>query len=273
MSRPVRSASPGRAVTAAAAQACRELEALASSPGTFDPSRYFRSDHPLPFLNVRAPIVRALARRLAVEHRADWAVGEALAFADLLVRDDRFEVKGLGVELLARFRRHLVPGHLPVFRRWLADGHADNWATTDSICGALINPLLTTYPDLVPEVASWAGHRNLWVRRASAVSLVKTASRGLSLDTAYAVATALQPDPHDLIHKAAGWLLREAGKTDRPRLERYLLAQGPRVPRTTLRYAVEHFPAADRQRLLAAIRATRKAHASTRRSAARATKR
>ena len=79
----------------------------------------------------------------------------------------------------------------------------------------------------VPEVASWAVHRNLWVRRASAVTLVKLAARGLALDTAYGVASALQGDSHDLIHKAAGWLLREAGRTDARRLERYLLAQGP----------------------------------------------
>lgn len=256
-----------------AAEACRELEARASSPGDFDPSRYFRSDHPLPFLNVRAPVVRALARRVAVEHRVDWTMDDAVACADLLVRDDRFEVKGLGVELLARFRRHLTPRHLRVFKRWLAGGHADNWATTDSMCGALITPLLTTHPDLVPEVASWSAHRNLWVRRASAVSLVKIASRGLSLETAYAVATALQADPHDLIHKAVGWLLREAGRTDRPRLERYLLAQGSRVPRTTLRYAVEHFPPSDRQRLLAATRAEPRRRTPTRHSAVRATKR
>lgn len=273
MPRRARLTSPDRGVVAAATQACRELEGLASPPGAFDPSRYFRSDQPLPFLNVRAPVVRALARRVATEHREDWAIDEALGFADALVHDARFEVKGLGIELLARFGRQVAPAHLRVFKRWLAGGHASNWATTDSICGYLITPLLTRHPDLVPEVASWAGHGNLWVRRAAAVSLVKTASRGLSLDTAYAVVTTLQADPHDLIHKAVGWLLREAGKTDRPRLERYLLAQGARVPRTTLRYAIEHFPASDRQRLLAATRAEPRGRVVKGRPATRTTKR
>ena len=263
-----------RADVAAAAQAARaQLQSLATPPGAFDPSRYFRSDQPLPFLNVRAPVVRALARRVATEHREDWAIDEALGFADALVHDARFEVKGLGIELLARFGRQVAPAHLRVFKRWLAGGHASNWATTDSICGYLITPLLTRHPDLVPEVASWAGHGTLWVRRAAAVSLVKTASRGLSLDTAYAVVTTLQADPHDLIHKAVGWLLREAGKTDRPRLERYLLAQGARVPRTTLRYAIEHFPASDRQRLLAATRAEPRGRVVKGRPATRTTKR
>lgn len=54
----------------------------------------------------------------------------------------------------------------------------------------------------------------------------------------------------DLIHKANGWLLREAGKTDPGRLERFLLAHGPAIPRTTLRYAIERFPEPKRKALL-----------------------
>jgi len=76
------------------------------------------------------------------------------------------------------------------------------------------------------------------------------ARHGKALDEAYRVAAALREDREDLIHKATGWLLREAGKTDPARLERFLLAQGPRLPRTALRYAIERFPAARRRRLL-----------------------
>jgi len=73
-------------------------------------------------------------------------------------------------------------------------------------------------------------------------------------DAAYEVATELLGDKEDLIHKAVGWLLREAGKVDRDRLEAYLLDKGPRLPRTTLRYAIEKFPKEDRKRLLEATR-------------------
>ena len=97
---------------------------------------------------------------------------------------------------------------------------------------------------------------DMWVRRAAAVSLVRLAARGLALDLAYGVADALRFDPEDLIQKAAGWLLREAGRTDRPRLERYLRANGPSIPRTTLRYAIEHFPEGRRKALLVATRAS-----------------
>jgi len=69
------------------------------------------------------------------------------------------------------------------------------------------------------------------------------------LDDAYAIAEALFKYPEDLIHKATGWMLREAGKPDPARLEGFLLKNGPKIPRTTLRYAIERFPP-ERQKTL-----------------------
>jgi 3-methyladenine DNA glycosylase AlkD len=97
----------------------------------------------------------------------------------------------------------------------------------------------------------------MWVRRAAAVSLIPSVRRGLALDLAYGVARTLHPDPEDLIQKAVGWMLREAGKADARRLERYLRANGPRIPRTTLRYAIERFPPAKRHALLKITKSAR----------------
>ena len=59
------------------------------------------------------------------------------------------------------------------------------------------------------------------------------------------------------MHKALGWLLREAGKTDMKRLRQFLLKHGPTIPRTTLRYAIERFPAKERAELLQKTRPLR----------------
>ena len=90
----------------------------------------------------------------------------------------------------------------------------------------------------------------MWVRRASIVGLIPLARRGHSLDLVYEIAKRLHADEEDLIQKAVGWALREAGKTDPARLERYLRANGAAIPRTTLRYAIERFPDARRRALL-----------------------
>jgi 3-methyladenine DNA glycosylase AlkD len=114
--------------------------------------------------------------------------------------------------------------------------------------------LLLKHPELGARLRTWARDRNLWVRRASIVSLIPLARRGESLDLIYEIAQRLHRDHEDLIQKAVGWTLREAGKRDMARLERYLRANGPSIPRTTVRYAIERFPPARRAALLRGTR-------------------
>ena len=137
-----------RSVMAAAARAKRELEAHARPAGAFDASRYFRTTEALGFLNIRTSVVRDLGKSIAKEHRDLWNVKDAVRFADVLIRDRHLEVKGVGVEALACFRRQFSPGILPTVKGWLAKNHSANWATTDSICGSVISPLLLAHPAL-----------------------------------------------------------------------------------------------------------------------------
>jgi 3-methyladenine DNA glycosylase AlkD len=234
------------------------LRRLSRPRGSFDAARYFRGDHGLRFYNVGTPAMRALAREIHASTRVDWDVNDAMRFADALMRDPYLETKSIGIEVVARYRRSFEPRLLARWKRWLAADLAANWATTDAICGTLIGPLLADYPQLIPGMRRWAGHRNLWVRRAAAVGLIPSFRRGLALDAAYDVAAALHPDTADLIQKAVGWMLREAGKQDPPRLERYLRANGRSIPRTTIRYAIERFPDEKRRALLASTRAARR---------------
>src|SRR5262249_5554261 len=157
-------------------------------------------------------------------------------------------------EVLARFRRSYTPAVLAAAKRWLSANLSANWATTDALCGTVIGPLLADRPDLLPRMHGWSRARNMWVRRASIVSLIVPMRRGLALDLAYDIASELHRYDEDLIHKAVGWTLREAGKRDQARLERYLRANGPSIPRTTVRYAIERFAPAKRRDLLAATK-------------------
>lgn len=228
----------------------RELKRLSRDAGGFDAARYFRGDHRLKFYNVGASGVRALARSIYVAHRDTWSIEDAMRFGDALMPDPYLETKSIAIEVVARYRRAFTPALLAGWKRWLARDLSANWATTDAICGMLIGPLLVAYPELAPRMRGWSRHRNLWVRRASAVALIPPLRCGLDLDLAYDVAATLHADEADLIQKAVGWMLREAGKRDAVRLERYLRSHGPDIPRTTIRYAIERFPPQARRALL-----------------------
>jgi 3-methyladenine DNA glycosylase AlkD len=90
----------------------------------------------------------------------------------------------------------------------------------------------------------------LWERRIAIVSTLTLVKAGELKDT-FRIALRLLGDEHDLIHKAVGWALREAGRVSRAELTEFLRRYYARIPRTALRYAIEHFPPDERKRILA----------------------
>ena len=240
--------------SATARRAVARLAAAGSARRAAGMLRYFRADEDVRFHGVALPTVRRIARDIWTAARGRWDVRTATAFTDRMVSAPELETKAVGILVLGRWSSAFPRGLLPTARRWLADGHLATWAAVDLVAPTVLTPLVRQYPELAPRVATWTRARSLWVRRAAAVTFVPLARRGERLPLAYRVARALADDDHDLIHKATGWLLREAGKTDMARLEAFLRAEGPRLPRTTVRYAIERFPVAARRRLLEATR-------------------
>ncbi len=234
----------------AAKQICQALKAEGKPARAAQSRKFFKDDEDVQFYGLSVPEARQVEREFFAAVKPYWTVAEAFALCDLLIRDSHLEAKQIGIEVLARFKRKFSPALFDTSKEWLTKNYCGNWATTDAFCSLVLGPLVQMYPVLLVDLHHWTQDRNLWVRRAAAVSLVSAARRGLYLEDAYQVAVALRDYPEDLIHKAVGWLLREAGRTDAARLESFLLAQGARLPRTALRYAIEKFPPEKRKWLL-----------------------
>ena len=94
-----------------------------------------------------------------------------------------------------------------------------------------------------------ANSKNLWEKRIAIVS-TWTFIRNEDFDDALRVSEILRGDPHDLIHKAVGWMLREIGKRDEKVLKDFLRDNYDDLPRTTLRYAIERFDKDERKKWL-----------------------
>ena len=124
----------------------------------------------------------------------------------------------------------------------------NNWDLVDTSAPYIVGEHLLTRPRRI--LYRLAKSKSIWERRIAIVSTMIFIRAGEIEDT-FAIARLLLADDHDLIHKAVGWMLREAGKQSAPALLHFLKENHAALPRTTLRYAIERFPAAERKRLLA----------------------
>jgi len=212
--------------------------------------RYFKAYETVKSYGLTSPDVRALAAELYSRVKADWTVDDAVALCDILFADPEIEAKAVGGLILSRFKKAYAPALFDKVKGWLAADQLDNWASVDSFCTDAMGAFLLRYPAYVEKIKAWARHPNRWVKRASLVSFIKLARKPEFLPAIYDISASILPVDDDLIHKANGWLLREAGKADAARLEKFLLKHGPAVPRTTLRYAIERFPEAQRKAIL-----------------------
>lgn len=210
--------------------------------------RYFKEEFQC--FGLTAPELRGVAAEIFATVRPVWTVDEAIELCDLLLPNPYHEAKVAAILILERYRTEFPERLFFKIRGWLEQNVLNTWATVDALCPGCLGRLLEEFPDLRSKIKAWAGSPNRWVRRASIVSFLRLAKSQDNLDAIYEMAESHLGDRDDLIQKANGWLLREAGKKDLRRLEKFLLENGPKIPRTTLRYAIERFEASKRDELL-----------------------
>lgn len=210
--------------------------------------RFFKE--PVKTYGLRANTIRSLAKELYERIKPQWKAEDVIILGDILLPNPYVEAKAVVALLLQRFKRDLPKSLFFKIENWLSSDYLDNWAAVDNLCPDVVGSLLLKFPELRDRILEWPCSSNKWLRRAAAVSFILIARKGMMLDTVYKIPPLLFEDDEDLVQKANGWLLKEAGKTDSCRLEDFLLEHGPNIPRTTLRYAIEKFSADERKQIL-----------------------
>jgi 3-methyladenine DNA glycosylase AlkD len=205
------------------------------------PGQYTQGDQ---FLGITVPVQRVLARPFSALPLKDIAallqspIHEERLIA-LIILVGKFErAQGGARERIAHF-------YLKNLKR------VNNWDLVDltahQILGAYVYEQGRQGINVLTRLAR---SKNLWERRAAMVSTFYFIRRK-SAQEAFVVARVLFNDEHDLIHKAVGWMLRETGKrVSRGVLEKFLRRHYKNMPRTALRYAIEHFSRTRRQAYL-----------------------
>jgi 3-methyladenine DNA glycosylase AlkD len=192
------------------------------------------------FLGIPVPITREIALRYS-----NLSLGDIARLLASPIHEHRFAALEI---LVALYERSADADRERIFRFYLSHARqANNWDLVDTSAPYIVGQHLKTRTRSV--LNRLAASANVWERRISIVSTFAFIKDGDIQDT-FRIAKKLISDEHDLIQKAVGWALREAGKASRPALLDFLEKHYASISRTSLRYAIERFPAAQRKRIL-----------------------
>lgn len=208
------------------------------------------------FLGIKVPVTREVVKQC-------W---QTTTFDDLeaCIASEYHEMRLAALLTLVQIFKHagkrvsssssVIPGSTRNLQQQCVDfylshtQYINNWDLVDLSCYELLGTwLLDKDRTLLYDLAR--DGKTIWEQRIGMVSTMQFL-RHDQLDDTYAIADIFlaKPQPlHDLLQKAVGWLLREAGKRDEQRLKDWLLSRYHSMPRTMLRYAIEKFSVEERQ--------------------------
>ncbi|MCY7353330.1 MAG: DNA alkylation repair protein [Cytophagaceae bacterium] len=146
--------------------------------------------------------------------------------------------------LVGRFRQAGVQERREWCELYLANlPKVNNWDLVDVSARDILGEFLLTLDRSLLDQLAESGH--LWSQRVAIIATQAFIRRG-QFDDALRLAEYYLTHRHDLIHKASGWTLREIGRKNGSVLRTFLSRFAPQMPRTMLRYAIEHLPEAER---------------------------
>lgn len=205
------------------------------------PGSYSEHDQ---FVGITVPILRRLAKKY-----------HALSHTDIetLLRSPLHEYRLLAILIMVHnFNRASAINQDAIYRLYCNNiSFINNWDLVDQSAAPIIGGFLANKPEKINTLETLARSKNLWERRMAIVATfywIKLKSGHEALH----ISRLLLQDPHDLIHKAAGWMLREVGKRcSKDLLDEFIVTHHREMPRIMLRYALERHTKEEQSRFYA----------------------
>jgi len=184
------------------------------------------------FLGLRVPVIREMAKQ-----NHDLSMKDTL----VLVKSKYHEERMLGLILLVnKYKKSKIEKeHERIYQVYIKHfKYINNWDLVDITCPHIVGKHLMGRDRSI--LYTWVKSSDIWTRRIAMVTNWWFVRKG-DLRDVFKMAKLLRNDEHDLIHKAVGWMLREAGKKDQAQLEAFLKNNTTKMPRVMLRYSIEKF--------------------------------
>lgn len=198
------------------------------------------------FLGIRVPQVRAVVK----DHRKDVSLEDV----DVLLDSQYHEVRLAGFLLLIEIYNRAKKRKDEAAQQGIVDYYlskidrGNNWDLVDMVAPKILGDWIVNHPEdstLLDQLADMDG--KLWHQRVAMVANWMII-RSDEYSHTFRIAEKLLHHHHDLIHKAVGWMLREVGKHGgKAELLQFLDKYAAEMPRTMLRYSIEHFSSEERQ--------------------------
>ncbi|MEU0152047.1 DNA alkylation repair protein [Micromonospora fulviviridis] len=175
-------------------------------------------------------------RRVAARYWRDLSLADTAKLLTSGVHEERLTALLI---LVRKFTKADETERGRIFGIVLANtGHINNWDLVDSSAPYIVGPWLIDKDRSVLD--RLAGSSLVWDRRIAVMATFAFIRAG-DFDWTFRLGERLLRDPHDLVQKAVGWMLREVGNRDRAAEEEFLARRYREMPRVMLRYAIEKF--------------------------------
>ena len=196
------------------------------------------------FIGVRVPVIRQIARKYQLL---------TLSEIEKLTSSKLHEVRLCGLVIITlqykRAKGEAAQKSLfDFYLKQIKKGRVNNWDLVD-VTAPIMGGYLISRSDSMQLLKKLARSKDLWHRR-SAILFTFAYIRKIELKPTITIVKMLLNDKHDLIQKASGWALREVGKKNVSLLRNFLKENSRKMGRTSLRYAIEKLPKAERKKWL-----------------------
>ncbi|NMC38279.1 MAG: DNA alkylation repair protein [Bacteroidales bacterium] len=224
----------------------RELIAKADKKTRISGERFFREEVKL--YGVRSAVVSRIGKE-AWKNLAGKSKKEIFSLCEDLWKSGIMEESFVACNWSYYVHKKYEPEDIEVFKIWI-ENYVSNWASCDTLCNHSVGTLAEMYPGIIEDLKTWTASPNRWLRRASAVSLIIPARKGLFSADIFEIADRLLQDRDDMVRKGYGWMLKSASQARQKEVFDYVYRNKEKMPRTSLRYAIEKMPAELRKRAM-----------------------
>ena len=200
--------------------------------------RYFKEQ--IDTYGVKSAVVGQISKEI-YSQIADFSKNETFELCEELWKSGMLEESFIACNWSYAVRKQFIESDFSIFERWV-NHYVSNWASCDTFCNHTIGAFLQLYPQFVQKMKEWTHSPNRWVKRASAVSFILPARKGLFKEDIFDIANNLLLDTDDMVQKGYGWMLKSLADSYEDEVFQYVLSKRAVMPRTALRYAIEKMP-------------------------------